>query len=252
MSQERVQKLLAHVGLASRRQIEVWIKEGRVKVNGRIAQLGDSMDRRAKVFIDGKPVSLRQSGRAAHKVIMVNKPLGVICSEKDPQKRPSLFATLPKLKGQRWVSVGRLDINTSGLILLTTHGELANRLMHPKYELEREYLVRVMGKVSESNLKKLVNGVDLDDGLAKFMRVKHMRGRGLNQWYKVVLAEGKNREVRRLWAVLGHEVSRLIRTRYGPITLSRNAKRGEQLYLNEKQISGLYELVGLELENDKR
>lgn len=246
MSQERIQKLLAHLGVASRRKIEEWIKEGRVKVNGKPAGLGDKIDRNAKVVIDNKPISLTKHEHAPHQVLMVNKPIGVICSRNDPENRPVLFDDLPALTGQRWVAVGRLDINTSGLILVTTDGELANRLMHPEYELEREYLVRVKGTISDSDTQRLKKGVELDDGLASFKRIKHTGGSGLNQWYKVVLAEGRNREIRRLFEALGYEVNRLIRTRYGPLSLSRNARRGEQQALKEKQVQKLYELVGLE------
>ncbi len=246
MSGERLQKLLARAGLGSRRQIEQWIRDGRIKVNGRVASLGLKADSSARIQLDGRPVRLAGADPTP-KVIVLNKPLGVICTRKDPEHRPTVFDGLPRLKGERWLSVGRLDINTAGLLLLTTDGELANRLMHPKYQLEREYLVRVHGEVPQAVLKKLLAGVMLEDGEARFTRVRYTGGGASNHWYKVVLTEGRNREVRRLWEAVGYQVSKLIRTAYGPIELKRSLKPGSYEALKPKQIAKLYTLTGLQV-----
>lgn len=220
---ERLQKVLAQAGLGSRRAIERWISEGRVTVNGGTAQLGDKAGLGDEICVDGKPVTLRT---APLRILMYHKPEGVLATRADPAGRRTLFEDLPPEHGSRWIHVGRLDLNTSGLLLITNHGELAHRLMHPSYELEREYLVRVHGHVSPSALAALRVGVPLDGEFARFERLEEAGGSGTNRWYRAVLREGRYREVRRLWAAVGAEVSRLIRVRFGPISLPRDLPRG--------------------------
>lgn len=242
---ERLQKILAQAGLGSRREIERWISQGRVSVNGEVASLGDRITPADRVSVDGKNVQLKAGPEAEYRVIVYSKPEGVICSRSDPQGRPTVFENLPKLKNQRWISVGRLDINTSGLLILTTDGELANRLMHPSYEVDREYAVRVRGEVSDELMNTLKEGVLLDDGMAKFTDIQRAGGDSSNQWFHVVLMEGKNREVRRLWESQGVQVSRLKRVRYGCIFLPSRLKVGAWEELNNKEINELRSLVGL-------
>ncbi|VAW95230.1 Ribosomal large subunit pseudouridine synthase B [hydrothermal vent metagenome] len=230
---ERLQKILANAGLASRREIEKWIDAGRIKVNGKIAILGTRVSFKDKILVDDKPFYLNNT-QVINQTIAYHKPVGQICSRNDPEGRDTVFSHLPKLKNQRWISVGRLDINTSGLLLFTTDGELANKLMHPSSEIEREYAVRVLGAVDVDMKKKLTHGVKLADGIAKFKSIKEAGGEGANHWYNVVLTEGKNREVRRMWEAIGVKVSRLIRVRYGEIKLNRTLQSGnwEQLTLD--------------------
>ena len=222
---ERLQKVLANAGLASRREIEKWIDAGRIKVNGKVAILGTRVSDRDKIFVDDKPFYLNND-HLLNQTIAYHKPIGQICSRNDPENRDTVFSHLPKLKNQRWISIGRLDINTSGLLLFTTDGELANKLMHPSSEIEREYAVRVLGEVDDAMIKKLTNGVKLNDGIANFKSVKAAGGEGANHWYNVILTEGKNREVRRLWEAIGVKVSRLMRVRYGAIKLNRSLQTG--------------------------
>ncbi len=235
---ERLQKILANAGLASRREVEKWIEAGRIKVNGKIAILGTKVSERDKIFIDDKPVYL-DNEKPAHQTIAYHKPIGQICTRDDPEGRDTVFSHLPKLKNQRWISIGRLDINTSGLLLFTTDGELANKLMHPSSEIDREYAVRVLGEVDQTMLKKLLGGVKLDDGIAKFKSVKEAGGEGANHWYNVVLTEGKNREVRRLWEGIGVKVSRLIRIRFGEIKLDRSLQAGNWKELSIDVVTGV-------------
>jgi len=242
---QRIQKLLAQAGLASRRELERWISQGRVSVNGQVAQLGDRISSQDTVAVDGKKVPLTAMFDQDYRVIVYSKPEGVICSRSDPEGRPTIFDNLPKLKGQRWISVGRLDINTSGLLILTTDGELANRLMHPSYEVDREYAVRIHGEVDDAMISRVKEGVLLEDGLAKFTDVHQSGGDATNQWLHVVLMEGKNREVRRLWESQGVQVSRLKRVRYGCIFLPSRLKVGAWEELNNKEINELRALVGL-------
>jgi len=222
---ERLQKILANAGLASRREIEKWIDAGRIKVNGKIAILGTRVSDKDKIFVDDKPFHLNTE-YIINQTIAYNKPIGQICSRNDPEGRDTVFSHLPKLKNQRWISVGRLDINTSGLLLFTTDGELANKLMHPSSEIEREYAVRVLGEVDNVMIEKLTKGIKLEDGIAKFKSIKEAGGDGANHWYNVILTEGKNREVRRLWETVGVKVSRLMRIRYGAIKLNRSLQTG--------------------------
>jgi len=242
---ERIQKLLAQMGIASRREAEKMISEGRVKINDEIAKLGERALYSDKLFIDGKPVKIEPRSYDDYRVIVYSKPEGVICSQSDPEGRPTVFDHLPKLKNQRWISVGRLDINTSGLLILTTDGELANRLMHPSYEIDREYAVRIHGEVDEAMLNRLKEGVLLDDGIAKFTDVREFGGEGKNKWFHAVLMEGRNREVRRLWESQDVQVSRLKRVRYGCIFLPSRLKVGAWEELTTKDINDLRGLVNL-------
>lgn len=241
----RLQKALADAGLGSRREIEGWIAEGRVRVNGEVAKLGDRVTPADRIRIDGREVERRMARRAPLRVIACNKPEGELVTRHDPEGRPIVFTRLPRLKAGRWIAVGRLDVNTSGLILFTNQGELANRLMHPSREVEREYAVRVLGEVPEAALARLTAGVELDDGPARFERIAEAGGEGANRWYHVVLREGRNREVRRLWEAAGCTVSRLIRIRYGNVSLGPRVFAGHCRECTEEEIEGLLALAGL-------
>jgi len=248
---ERIQKLLALAGVASRREVERWIGEGRVSVNGVTAKLGDRASRYDDVRVDGRQVNLEDAGRS-RRVLAYNKPVGEVCTLKDPEGRPTVFDHLAKTKGERWVNIGRLDINTSGLLLFTTDGELANKLMHPSAGVDREYAVRVRGDVDEAMIERLKEGVMLDDGVARFTDVKFFDGEGQNKWYHVVLMEGKNREVRRLWESQGIAVSRLKRVRYGCIFMPSNVPVGTWVELGQREVNDLADLVGIERKQTKR
>ena len=243
---ERLQKWLAGQGLGSRRHMESMIAEGRITVNGKVAEIGCKVSGDERIAVDGR--LLRQSGqhKFRSKAILYHKPPGEICTRSDPQGRPTVFDHLPHLAHGRWISVGRLDFQTSGVLLLTNDGELANRLMHPSAGLAREYSVRVLGSVEDAMLKKLRCGLELDDGKAKFDSIEFAGGEGRNRWYKVVVSEGRNRLVRRLWEATGCRVSRLIRIRYGPVRLSRSLRAGKSRFLNPGELTGLYEAAGIE------
>ncbi|TVV42189.1 pseudouridine synthase [Thalassolituus sp. C2-1] len=251
MMNERIQKLLALAGVASRREVERWIGEGRVSVNGVTAKLGDRASRYDDVRVDGRQIKLEDAGRS-RRVLAYNKPVGEVCTLKDPEGRPTVFDHLPKTKGERWVNIGRLDINTSGLLLFTTDGELANKLMHPSSGVDREYAVRVRGDVDEAMIERLKEGVMLDDGIARFTDVKFFDGEGQNKWFHVVLMEGKNREVRRLWESQGIAVSRLKRVRYGCIFMPSNVPVGTWVELGQREVNDLADLVGIERKQTKR
>ena len=245
---ERLQKALARAGYGSRRTLETIISEGRVSVNGSIAVLGTKIEKEDIVTFDGQPVPPAMLFEHARLVIAYHKPEGEVCTRNDPEGRPTIFDRLPKIAQGRWIAVGRLDINTSGLILLTTDGELANRLMHPSSEIDREYLVRVHGDVTEEQLERLVDGVILDDGPARFTDiVRHPEADPdrRNQWFYVALMEGRNREVRRLWENQGLQVNRLKRVRYGCIFLPSFLKQGHFVELGQKEVDDLGKLVEL-------
>lgn len=239
-SAERIQKYLARHGYGSRRQVEDWIRAGRLTINGRPAELGATASARDQITLDGRRLSFTP---AEQQVIMYRKRVGEIVTRSDPQGRPSIFSRLPKLKAGRWISVGRLDINTSGLLLLTTDGELAQRLMHPATELEREYAVRVHGVVTPEMLTQLREGIELDDGPARFDTLVTAGGQGSNQWFHVTVKQGRNRVVRRLWEAVDCEVSRLIRVRFGPISLPSNLASSRSRPLDVKEVKALLQAV---------
>ena len=243
---ERIQKLLAQAGLGSRRELERLIEQGRISVDGRPAQLGDRITGREQLRIDGRPVRLPAATTRRPRVLIYNKPAGEVSTRSDPEGRPTVFGSLPALRTGRWVTIGRLDLNTCGLMLFTTDGQLAHALMHPSSELEREYAVRVLGEPSEGDLERLVQGLKLEDGPARFERLERMGAPGVNQWFRVILREGRKREVRRLWEAIGRKVSRLIRLRFGPVQLPRELRRGESRELGTGEVTRLYEAAGLE------
>ncbi|WP_320823108.1 23S rRNA pseudouridine(2605) synthase RluB [Reinekea sp.] len=243
MSEERIQKVLAKAGLGSRREMEKVIEDKRVSVNGAVAKLGDKVERSDELKVDGKTVKI--DTKAVRRVLIYNKPEGEICTRKDPEGRQTVFDRLPKLTGERWVAVGRLDINTSGLLLFTNDGELANRLMHPSRQIEREYAVRILGEVKQEHIDAMCAGVQLDDGIAKFSDVQYFDGKGSNQWYHVVIVEGRNREVRRLWESQGFQVSRLKRVRYGSVFMDSSMRAGTWNELAKKDIDQLAAIVEL-------
>ncbi|MCL1126949.1 23S rRNA pseudouridine(2605) synthase RluB [Shewanella surugensis] len=245
---EKLQKVLARAGHGSRREMEAWIAAGRVSIDGEIAKLGDRVESDVKVRLDGRAVSIKSEEDVVCRVIAYHKPEGEICSRKDPEGRPTVFDRLPRTKDSRWVAVGRLDINTSGLLLFTSDGELANRLMHPSNEVEREYAVRTFGEVSDACIQRLRKGVTLEDGPASFDKVKPAGGEGMNKWWHVSLAEGRNREVRRLWESQEVQVSRLIRIRYGAIELPKSLPRGGWIELPIEQVNYLRQTASMEAE----
>ncbi len=227
---ERIQKLLAAAGLGSRRSIEQWLADGRLAVNGRPARLGDKAEAGDRFELDGKPLVLPQAGVAASggaALLLYHKPIGEVTTRHDPQGRPTVFDRLPPAPGGRWVVIGRLDVNTSGLLLFTNDGELAHRLMHPSFGVERRYLVRVRGTPGEDLQRRLERGVVLEDGLARFERIEQAGRSAGHAWYRVTLREGRNREVRRLFEASGHEVSRLKRLAYGPFELPEDLPAGQ-------------------------
>ena len=242
---ERLQKWLARAGMGSRRGVEEWIRAGRVTVNDAPAQLGTSVAEGDVVCVDGRIIAAPPPVEEARpRVLMYHKPAGEICSQSDPEGRATVFDRLPRVGG-RWIAVGRLDLNTLGLLLFTNDGELANRLMHPSSEIEREYAVRVLGEVEDAILKRLRKGVELDDGPAHFDALVDAGGEGANHWYHVVLREGRNREVRRMWESQGVTVSRLMRVRFGPIGLPRMLRPGHYRELETDEINLLRRAVGL-------
>lgn len=238
---ERLQKLIATAGYGSRRWAERLIEQGRIEVNNKTANIGDKARISDKVKIDGRLIDLARYKEDETRVIMLNKQAGFVCSNKDEQGRKSVYDLLPKQS--RWVMVGRLDINTSGLLLFTNNGDLANKLMHPSSQIDREYAVRVFGRVEDEDLQKLTQGIELEDGFAKFHKLTIGGGDGANRWYKAVLKEGKKREVRRLWEAVGFKVSRLIRVRFGEIRLPENLKANQVDYLKPGQVKLLLDAV---------
>lgn len=242
---EKLQKVLARAGIGSRREMERAIEAGQVKVNDKIAKLGDRVMAQDKIFVNGQRVVLR-SELTRRRVILYNKPEGEICSRSDPEGRPTVYGHLPPLKGERWISVGRLDFNTSGLLLFTNDGELANKLMHPSSVIDREYLVRIQGDVTDEMRSSLLKGVVLDDGIARFTDIVDGAGEGKNRWFYCVVMEGRNREVRRLWESQGVKVSRLKRVRYANIFIPSHVRVGQWIDLTEREIQDLCMTAGFD------
>lgn len=235
---ERLQKVLAQAGVASRREIEEWVVAGRISVNGLPASLGQKIGPGDRVKVNGKLIPLRFTQRSP-RVLIYHKPEGEIVSRDDPEGRPTVFERLPLLRKGRWLAVGRLDFNTSGLLLFTNDGDLANKLMHPRYELEREYAVRILGELTEEQAKSLTEGIQLEDGPAKFNLLRDEGGEGANHWYRVTISEGRNREVRRMFEAVGLTVSRLMRVRYGSVELPARLKRGMWMEMPEPEACAL-------------
>lgn len=244
---ERLQKVLAQAGIGSRREMEEWIGNGRVTVNGTVATLGVRVSEGDRVQIDGRNVRLQlEAEQALPRVLLYHKQEGEIVSRDDPDGRANVFDALPKLRGQKWIAIGRLDFNTSGLLIFTTSGELANRLMHPRFEVEREYAVRVQGEMTKDQMHQMIkDGIELDDGIVRFEQLSDEGGEGYNHWYRLVLKEGRNRVVRRTFEALGLPVSRLMRVRFGIINLPSRIKRGMMAELGEAEVREILEWVGL-------
>ena len=242
---EKLQKMLATRGLGSRRQMEKWIVAGRVHVNGQLAKIGDRVEETDRVEVDGR----RLGARAAQlpRVLVMNKREGVICTRRDPQGRETVFDNLPNIRGGRWLSVGRLDINTSGLLLLTNDGTLAHRLTHPSTGIDREYAVRIQGTLFEEEIDSLLAGVEMDGETRRFSDLRYYDGRGRNHWYHAVLMEGRKHEVRDLFGHQGHRVSRLKRVRYGPVVLPSWLKRGQFTEMDAADLETLYGLLHLRI-----
>ncbi|MYN13780.1 pseudouridine synthase [Pusillimonas sp. TS35] len=247
--QPKLHKVLAEAGIGSRREMEELIIAGRVSVNGEPAHIGQRVGPNDQVRVNGRLI-VRASGKKPPRVILYHKPAGEIVSHDDPEGRANVFARLPKMKSGKWLSVGRLDLNTEGLLILTTSGDLANRLMHPRYGAEREYAVRVLGELGDEQKASLLKGVQLDDGLASFGVLEYIGGEGSNRWYRVTLKEGRNREVRRMFEAAGVTVSRLIRTRFGDVVLPRNLRRGRWEELDGNLVSALMVQLGLIRDED--
>ncbi|MCX7083459.1 MAG: pseudouridine synthase [Methylococcales bacterium] len=243
---ERIQKVLARGGMGSRREIERWIAEGRLKLNHNVVKLGDRLKEGDHLQLNERVVHWEKYAIQPTRVLLYHKPTGEIVTRRDPEGRPLVFTQLPELMTARWISVGRLDINTSGLLLVTNNGELANKLMHPSTEVEREYAVRILGDVSDATLEKLKQGVALEDGIAKFDAIRFFGGEGANKWYHVIVNEGRNRLVRRLWESQEVVVSRLMRVRYGPIVLPDGLRTRDFYELTDKELDLLFEFAGLE------
>jgi 23S rRNA pseudouridine2605 synthase len=247
----KLHKVLADAGMGSRRDMEELIIAGRVSVNGEPAHIGQRILPTDQVRINGKPIKRKLQNKPP-RVLLYHKPTGEIVSHADPEGRPSVFDRLPPMKTAKWLAVGRLDFNTEGLLMLTTSGDLANRFMHPRYSVEREYAVRVVGELTEGNRQKLLKGIELEDGPANFLRIRDGGGEGTNHWYHVALAEGRNREVRRMFEAVGLMVSRLIRTRHGPIALPKGLKRGRWEELEDNQVRSLMAAVGLKAPTEEK
>lgn len=243
---EKLQKVLARAGLGSRREMERWISEGRVSIDGKLAKLADRVDPERQIIrVDGHPIPAVAAKGVKRRVLLYHKPEGEVTTRSDPQGRPTIFDHLPVLRHARWITVGRLDINSSGLLLLTTDGELANRLMHPRQNIAREYAVRVLGEVTPEQRQRLTQGIELDDGPARFESIEDAGGTGANRWYHVTLREGRKREVRRLFEAINATVSRLTRIRYGPLPLPRSLRRGQWREASKDEMALLLQAAGL-------
>lgn len=243
---EKLQKVLARAGLGSRREMERVIETGKVTINGRKAILGDRVALDDNIEVDGKRIKVPEPRQNRTRVLLYNKPEGEICSRSDPEGRRTVYDHLPPLHGERWISVGRLDFNTSGLLLFTNEGELANKLMHPSSVIDREYLVRIQGEVGDDMKERLCKGVELDDGVARFTDIVDGAGEGRNRWFYCVVMEGRNREVRRLWESQGVRVSRLKRVRYGNIFIPSHVRVGQWIELTDREISDLCVTAGID------
>jgi 23S rRNA pseudouridine2605 synthase len=243
---EKLQKVLAQAGIGSRREMEEWIERGRVTVNGKPATLGMRVGPDDQIRVDRKLIQ-RRSAYKAPRILVYHKPEGEIVSRDDPDKRASVFDKLPKVRGAKWIAIGRLDFNTSGLLVFTTSGDLANRLMHPRFEVEREYAVRLLGELSLEQIAQLKEGVELEDGPARFDQLEDAGGEGVNHWYHVTLREGRNREVRRMFELVGLKVSRLMRTRFGIINLPPRLTRGKTLELEAPDVTAVMRWAGMEM-----
>jgi 23S rRNA pseudouridine2605 synthase len=246
---QKLQKVLAQAGLGSRRDMEQWIRDGRVSVNGAKAQIGARVGPSDVIQVDGRPVRSADSG-SPPRVLLYHKPEGEIVSREDPAGRPSVFDRLPAVRGAKWLAVGRLDYNTCGLLVLTTAGEVADRMMHPRYGLAREYAVRVRGSLTGAQLARLRSGVELEDGTARCDSVEDAGGEGTNHWYRIVIREGRNRVVRRLFEALGLSVSRLMRVRFGPVMLPPRLRRGQHVELPPREVRELLASLGLSAKPD--
>lgn len=238
MQDEKLQKVLARAGIGSRREMERWIEAGRVSVNGKTATLGERVTAIDHIAVDNRRLELTATAKQKTRVLMYNKPVGEVCTRSDPEGRKTVFDKLPSLSEGRWIVVGRLDITTTGLLLFTNDGELANRLMHPSSNIEREYAVRVLGEVTAEMLNRLLTGVKLDDGMAKFNTIHDAGGKGANHWYHVILSEGRNREVKRLWESQGLTVSRLTRVRFGKLKLPAYLRLGNWKEIDDVSMFG--------------
>ena len=242
---QKLQKVLAAAGMGSRREMEDWISQGRVTVNGEVAVLGARVGAQDRILVDRRPVRWPFDEAALPRVLIYHKPEGEIVTRDDPKARKTVFESLPHVKNGKWIAIGRLDYNTEGLLIFTTDGALANRLMHPGFAVEREYAVRIMGELTREHMVALTTGVTLDDGEARFERIMEEGGDNANRWYRVVLREGRNREVRRMFAAVGMMVSRLIRVRFGMVNLPARVKRGQMLELELSQVAALLKWAGL-------
>ncbi len=249
---ERIQKVLARAGYCSRRQVEIWIKEGKLSCNGVIASIGDQIEVGDTIKLYGRLLSAKKLWQQPRQALLYNKPAGELCTRKDPEGRRTIYQSLPAPEQGRWISIGRLDVNTSGLIILTADGELANTLMHPSNKIDREYAVRILGRVTDEMLQNLLDGVELYDGKAFFSDIRRSGGDGANSWFHLVIQEGRNREIRRLWESQGVRVSRLIRVRYGSVVIPNKLKIGNWIVLQGYKLKTLYDDAGLKYSFDKR
>lgn len=240
---DKLQKVLAEYGHGSRREMERWIEAGRVQVNGEPAHVGQRVGAGDRIRVDGK--SAGRKAPLSGRILLYNKPAGVVCTRRDPQNRPTMFDKLPELSHGRWISVGRLDIATTGLLLITSDGDLANRMMHPSSGIDREYAVRVNGRLSDEQMKMALTGVEDNGELLRLSDIQHYDGRGANHWYHVVLLEGKNREIRRLFTQLGCQVSRLKRVRFGPVLIPSRLARGRVMEMSREDVELLYKVLKL-------